>query len=243
MYTLESRAIAFIAQAQRKQPDAWNQVIARAWHLDVDPDAEPTVNAKGEQLYERRNYFYEDLFDLPRNAHGFLRRYLLRRPRWGKPSGKQKQDPRFTYSPQREREMISWGLTELYMEVIMDIGKERVQAIRDLGDRLAEYIQRYDARLYQRMYVLRKPHALRRVLLQADNAAKSRGLGALLPYDEFMQVFFYEDEHVMREDWYLAQDLLMIRIIEQLTPDWVSDNADLLEEAEKEAAKTENDSA
>ena len=125
----------------------------------------------------------------------------------------------------------------------MDISKERTDAIRNLGDRLAEYILRYDARLYQRMYVVRKPHALRRVLNTANSEAKRQGLGNLLPYDEFLKVFFYEEEEILREDWYMAQDLLMIRIIEQLTPDWVSENEELIEETEAIAAKNEFENA
>lgn len=243
--SLDTRVVVFIARAQRETPAAWQTVVKRAWRMESPPDETPELTKKGEQIYERRNYFYEDLFLLPQRSHTFLRRYLLRRRRPGSPRGKQKQDPRFTYSTSQEhREVISWKLTELFMEVMMDISKERVAAIRDLGDRLAEYIQRYDARLYQRMYVLRKPHALRRVLGQANANAKRQGLGSLLPYDEFVTVFFYEDRNdasILREDWFLAQDLLMIRIIEQLTLDWVSENADLIEEAEDAALSSEVD--
>lgn len=242
--SLESRVMTFLGRAMRRYVDPWNQVVARAWHMDADPDTDPGVNSKGEQNYERRNYFYEDLFDLPHNAPRFLRRYLLRQRRYGSASGKAKQDPRFGYSSIREREVISWNLTKLFMEVIMDIDKSRVEAIESLGDRLAEYIQKHDARLYQRMYITRKPNALRQVLLQASNNAKSAGLGTLMPFEEFMKVFFYEsgsyeEGQVLREDWYMAHDLLMIRVIEQLTPDWVDSNVDLLEETDKKLSQVQ----
>jgi CRISPR-associated protein Cst1 len=240
-FSLETRVMAFIIVAKNRYQNAWNTMVRRAWHLDANPDEDPELTSKGERVYERRNYFYEDLFDLPHNASTFLRRYLLRRRRAGNPTGKAKHDPRYGYSLLEEREVISWNLTELFMEMMMDISKERVVAIRSVADRLAEYIENHDQRVYGRLYRCRKSRDLRDLLLKVGNKVKAQNHEPVVFYDEFITAFFYEDKDdasILREDWFLARDLLMIRIIEQLSQDWVSENADLLEEvAEAEPIK------
>ena len=112
--------------------------------------------------------------------------------------------------------------------------KERIEAIKQLGDRLADYIQQVDERLYARLYMARNDYALRLELIKAANTAK-KGTTAetLLPYDEFISVFFVDEGEFAHPDWYLARDLLMIRIIERLSDEWISENIEAVEQVEQ----------
>lgn len=234
IFSLSTQVIKFIGRAQRQHSQAWGRILAQAW--DNKP-ADPEINSKGEKIYERRNFIYEDLFDLPQQAHRFLRTYLLRKPpkeRW------EKADPRLNYrplTPDAHGRLIDWGLTTLFLEMIMNIEKSRVQSIRDFADRLADYILNHDARLYRDLYLARRPHQLRQVIISAANRAREKRLESLVPLDMFMEVFFVDDGVSYREDYYLAVDLLFIRIIEQLTADWIERNTAMLQEIDQKASE------
>lgn len=229
IYHLPSNIVRFISLASKLYPKAWNEVVARAWEMQKDTNKDEEES--GVITYNERNFFYEDLFDLPQNAVGFLRQYLLRYKRAGKVS---KTDPRFEYSFIREREVISWELIGLFLERVMNMDKSRLEAIKRMGDRLAEYMQKVDPRFYKKLYMARNDYQMRRELQIAANAAKGSYHETLLPYDEFIQVFFIDDGDTAQPDWYLARDLLMIRIIEQLSNDWIEAHKDDID-VEKEA--------
>jgi len=221
IFHLPSTVLDFIGVASNLYPHAWQEVVGRAWEIQ---------KAAKDQLgiieYTERNFFYEDLFTLPQDAPRFLRRYLLRFKRRGKEN---KSDPRFQYSFVREREVISWGLIGLFLERVMSMDKARIETIKHLGDRLAEYIQKVDSRFYKRLYLARNDYHLRRELLIAANDAKGKHYETLLPYEEFIQVFFIDDGDTAQPDWYLARDLLLVRIIEQLSNDWIQQHGEDLE--------------
>lgn len=222
---LPSNIIEFVTYAIRHYEPAWIAIEKRAWALQ---DKEAEVE-DGKLAYSDRNYFYEDLFELPYGAGKFLRTYLLRRRLAGKPSGKQKADPRYEYSFIKDREAISWELTEYFLEKVMNMDKERIEAIRNLGDRLADYIQRHDSRLFKKLFLARNDYQLRLELLRAANSAT----GQLLPYDEFITVFFIDDGETAKPDWYFARDLLMVRIIEGLhQTDWIESHKDVVDDVD-----------
>jgi CRISPR-associated protein Cst1 len=113
----------------------WNAIAHRAWWL-----SQPKKKSKkgGEDTQEedtrpRRNMLYEDLFQLPGNAREFVRRYFLRIP----VRTRSEDDPRRTYSLRDEAGLVSWKLTELFLRRVMNMDKDRIQQIRELGDRLA----------------------------------------------------------------------------------------------------------
>lgn len=236
IYHLPSNILGFIKLAKKLHPEAWGQVIQRAWALEDERRTEK----EGIIEYYQRNYFYEDLFDLPQNARYFLRRYLLRYP----PDKKAyKLDPRAGYSPMLEREVISWDLIDLFVTRVMNMDKYRIDKIKELGTRLAEYIQTVDPNFYRSLYLIRKPYQMRLLLIQAAHKARAERQQALLPFDDFTVVFFEFDGEIAREDWYLAFDLLVIRVIEELSEEWISANTDLLEELEKNNIRFEEESA
>jgi CRISPR-associated protein Cst1 len=224
IFHLPSSVISFISAARRLYPSAWLEVVERAKVLQADKEE---VEEPGKPVYQERNFFYEDLFELPHRAAYFLRRYLMRLPIRGKPTGKQKIDPRYSYSFVTERRAISWGLTVLFLEKVMRMDKERIESIRKMGDGLAEYIQKTDRRLFKQLFTARNDYHMRLALLKAANNAQN----TLLKWDEFINVFFVDEGDTLRPDWYLARDLLMLRIIEQLhQEDWIEHNVDLIDE-------------
>ena len=228
IFHLPSNIVEFITTAHRLYPRAWDEIVKRAWELQT-----PQAQEDGTLVFPERNFFYEDLFELPHNARSFLRRYLLRSPRRGKPRGKaQKQDPRFTYSFVREGQAIHWGLTELFLEQVMSMDKERIQNIRNLADRLSDYVIRHnDDRLFKRLYMARDGYKFRLGLQKAAIAAQKTEEAPLLPYDEFISAFFEDDGETVRPDWYLARDLLMIRMIERLHANrWIAEHPELVDE-------------
>lgn len=230
IYHLPSSVVSFVHEAKQRFGPVWDAIVTRAWETPTPPKDE-----EGVIVYQDRNFFYEDLFDLPDRAPQFLRLYLLRQPRPGKAAGRQKLDPRFGYSFVKEREVIHWGLTELFLERIMDIDKERIASIKQLADRLADYIQNHDARLFKRLFLARNDYYIRLELQKAANAAQRNTNMPLVPYDEFVRVFFVDEGDVVRPDWYLARDLLMIRIIERLHQSgWIEQHPDVVEDEELE---------
>jgi CRISPR-associated protein Cst1 len=231
IFHLPSSVLNFMSLATKLYPHAWQEVVARAWESQ-----KPTNREEGIIEYAERNFFYEDLFNLPREARRFLRRYLLRYRRSGKEN---KTDPRFQYSFIKEREVISWGLIGLFLERVMDMDKARIEAVKQLGDRLATYIQTVDARFYKRLYIARNDYQMRRELLIAANNAKGKHYETLLPYEEFITVFFSDDGDTAQPDWYLARDLLMIRIIEQLSIDWIQEHDQDLQDVAAAESETQ----
>jgi CRISPR-associated protein Cst1 len=223
IFHLPSNVVSFITSAKRRYPHSWGEIVQRAWALQDDS---VEVSDGSKIVHQDRNYFYEDVFGLPHNAYGFLRRYFLRRPILGKAVGKQKLDPRFNYSFVNDREMISWELTGLFLEKVMKMDKDRIADIKNLGDRLAKFIQEQDARLFKKLFLAKNDYQLRLELLRAANAANEK----LLPYEEFISVFFIDEGDTAKPDWYLARDLLMVRIIEQLRGEWIESHKELLDE-------------
>lgn len=237
IFHLSSAVINFISVAAKLAPNAWYETVNRAWQLQKGKTTEASDTAPE---YTERNYFYEDLFNLPHDAVRFLKMYLLRQRRRGKVD---KSDPRFGYSFLQEREVISWQLINLFLEKVMDMDKTRIEAIRQLADRLATYIQKVDSRFYKKLYFARNDYAMRREMLLAANAAKGQYHETLLPYDEFIEVFFIDEGDTRKPDWYLARDLLLIRIIEQLSNDWIekhqADFAEIEEKTQQEETQAE----
>jgi CRISPR-associated protein Cst1 len=205
---LPSSVIRFIRLAQREAPDAWNRIVRRAERLNTSREDD-----NGKITYNERNYFYEDLFDLPANAHSFLRRYILRSPLPGKPSGEGKNDPRYSYSFTGEAELVSWTLTNLFLREVLEMEKDRIDAIRLVADRITHYLQTQDERLFRELFNARNEYQFRTALLKADKNAEP----PLFTLDEFVLAFFTAvDQEYLRLDWSLARDLMMIRIIERL---------------------------
>jgi CRISPR-associated protein Cst1 len=141
-------------------------------------------------------------------------------------------DPRGTYSLREEADLVSWPITERFLRRIMGMDRERVEAIRQLGDRLADYVARENDRLFFRGFYWeqRSYDNLRTVLLKANIAQVKRGGAPLFTFDDYLLVF-EEGDDVARPDWRLARDLVLIRMVEKLHQQgWLGRNVESIPE-------------
>lgn len=94
--------------------------------------------------------------------------------------------------------------------------KERIEKIRNLGDALAEYVNKEnDARFFRDFFMQNRYDYFRNTLLKANLAAVRRGQSPILTFDSYIEVF-EEGEEIPAADWRLARDLVLIRMIERL---------------------------
>jgi len=231
IYYLPMEMIAFLRDMQTPNyRDEWNAIVHRAWEV------EPVKKRKRrgtEPFLPRRNWLYEDLFRLPGDAPRFIRTYFLRVAlRYARAD---QGDPRGTYSPQREVNLVSWKITERFLRRIMHMDKERVDQIRALGDRLAEYVSNQnDRHFFYEFFTLQRYDYLRTTLLKANLAYVKRGHPPIITFDPYISVFEEGDE-VARTDWRLARDLVLIRMIERLYDlGWLSTHPDVIPESIEE---------
>lgn len=230
---LTAPVLRFIDRARRETPQAWERIVQRAEHLNTQ-----TENADGVVTYHQQNYFYEELFNLPNEAHAFLKRYILRMPRLGQPKGEGKNDPCYTYSPYTEASLISWPLATLFLTEVLEMDKDRIEAIKDIADQLAEHIvSQQDKRLFNGLFNARDEWSFRSMLVKTNKKAK------IFSYDQFVQAFFTPiDDEKMRFDWSLPRDLMTIRIIEKLNQDSQNEIlSSLIEDPQEEKTATETE--
>jgi CRISPR-associated protein Cst1 len=96
------------------------------------------------------------------------------------------------------------------------MNQARIDAIRTLGDRLAEEISaNNDKPLLRTAYLARGYVTVRRLLLQISHRRLNRQDAPVVGFDEFLTIF-EEGEELARADWRLAWDLTLIRLIERL---------------------------
>jgi CRISPR-associated protein Cst1 len=158
-----------------------------------------------------QNFLYEDLFGLPANAPHFVRTYFLRHTYRYAREG----DPRREYSLVRQRDLVSWEVTALFLREVIGMERTRIEAIRALADRIAAHIVENDRRFFQAFYRANRYRVLRNLLIKASNARLRKGQAPLIGFDEFL-VVFEEGEESAQVDWALARDLVLIRAIEEL---------------------------
>ncbi len=238
LYSLPSATVEFIYNINEgRHKPIWQRIVASGWTQDKEESEE--LNSKTPKL-TRRNFIYEDLFELPAEARKFLRTYFLRRPLKAF-----KRDPRAEYNLFTEADLVSWELTALFLRSIMNMEKSRIDAISELGTRLADYIQTLDRRkLLQTLYKGGKYHQFRTSLLRAiQDYARYMPAGSepLVSLEGYIKIFEEADEFAL-PDWRLAYDLLLIRIFEQLhRSGYLSKAADDLQKAEDEADEVSAD--
>lgn len=221
IYHLPMELTDFLSQVV--SPDyatEWKRIEARSWQL-ARAKKKSTENSTNVDR-PRRNFVYEDLFRLPVNAPAFVRRYFLRIP----VRTRFEDDPRRTYSLRDEADLVSWQLTSLFLRKVMSMDKDRVEQIRSLGDRLASYVrQQDDKRFFTTFFDYRYDH-FRTSLIRANLAHVRAGNAPLITLDPYIEVF-EEGDNLMRPDWRLARDLVVIRMVEQLHKEgWLGRNPD-----------------
>lgn len=203
----------------------WRQIARHAWQKTEDARAGTA-----------RNFLYEDLFELPERARRFVRVYFLRRG-FERAS---KDDPRREYALERDLDLISWDLTAMFLREVMGMERERIEAIKELGDRLSSYVSgTNDKRFFGDFYRSNKYGELRGMLIKASSARIKKDEPPLIGFDEFITIF-EDGEELPRIDWRLARDLVLIRMIEQLHEQgWMARNKEAVPEESPEEQAAE----
>ncbi|MDH7597834.1 MAG: type I-B CRISPR-associated protein Cas8b1/Cst1 [Methanothrix sp.] len=210
----------------------WNALVQRAWWVSIPK------NKKKKEIQEdtqhQRNVLYEDLLQLPENARQFLRCYFLRIPVRTRFEG----DPRRTYSLRDEANLVSWKLTELFLRRIMNMEKDRIDQIRTLADRLADYVfEENDKKFFAALFEPRYDY-FRTNLIRATLACVQKGKSPLIKFDPYIEIFENGDE-IARSDWRLARDLVLIRMVEQLyQKGWLGSQPEAVPEISEELETT-----
>ncbi len=231
LYHLPLEIVGFIRAAQTATYQAaWNQLVQRAWQLArIKKGKQAQDSTKDAHQEPRRNFLYEDLFELPQGAARFISTYFLRIPQ----RTRAEDDPRREYSTRKDLDLISWLLVELFLEKVVRMDKQRIEDIRTLGDKLALYVRRQGGkRFFLAFYKESNPANFRWRLIKANMEHIKDGQDPLFDIDTYIEVF-EEGYEVMRPDWRLARDLVLMRMIDQLK-DWLAQNPDAIPETETE---------
>ena len=193
----------------------WNELVERSWQVVA---ATRKRNKAAKPSEPRSNYLYEDLFTLPEQAARFVRTYFLRKPDLRRSA----DDPRHGYS-------TFWPLVELFVQEVMLMTDDRIAILKELGDKLADYTRHQGGKRFFRQFFTTQRSNDFLTLLSKTNIEYTRykrGTDTLLDLDSFLAVFM-EGEEVLRSDWRLMRDLVLIRMVEQLR-DWIAANEDAI---------------
>lgn len=222
IYHLPMSIIRFLQRATTN-PDyetTWCKLVARGRVLPKSVKGKQASKNPEEIAKSPRNYFYEDILRLPQEADRFIRRYFLHVPdlhsaQRGTASTSNDEKPQSAIS------IIPWSFIDLFLQEVIHMEKKRIAAIKELGDRLANYVNEFDdRRFFNKFYEVQRSDFFRNELLRAAKKATSHGKTPLFTYDSFCTVFFTPDgDDEMLFDWKLARDLTFIRMLE-----WLSEN-------------------
>jgi CRISPR-associated protein Cst1 len=106
-------------------------------------------------------------------------------------------------------------LLALFLKEVIAMERQRIEAIRSLGDRFAQLVKAdNDRSLFRKVYEYKRPAQVRGLLLQMSrdllkNNEKPFGM------QEYMSIF-EEGEELTRADFGLAWDLTRMRFMERL---------------------------
>jgi CRISPR-associated protein Cst1 len=161
-----------------------DQSLTAVWNRAVARTWIATKRAETDPSLQK-NQLYEAIVSLPEQAGQFLRSFLL---------------------PTRH-----WGLVALFAEKVMDMDPERIELLRTLGARFADYARDRRAFFYQ--FSREENYAKwRRLLLRAaDDHARFTGQ-TLISMDEFVEAFTAPVGEI--NDWRLARDLVTLALID-----------------------------
>ncbi len=238
IYYLPLQIIEFLREMESADHRTqWRGIVRRAW------ETEPQKKRKKEDnqpFQPRRNWLYEDVlglydgsFLLLDRAKAFLRTYFLRRPfRYARAN---QGDPRGDYGLTHEMNLVSWNIIASFLRRVFHMEKERIEEIRKMGDQLANYVSsQNDGRFFREFFHRRRPSDVRTLLIRANLEHVRRGNPPIITLEPYIEVF-EEGYGLERPDWWLARDLVFIRMVEQLhEKGWLGKNPDLVEETAQE---------
>lgn len=218
MYHLPMNLVRFLQAAVHPDyRETWNRLVRRGQERPKPgKGTQAQTSQAGNGTRKRRNFFYEDLFRLPERTHAFVARHF-----WLISDLRDLQ--RADQAPaQNEREpsakpFIPWSFLALFLREVLYMEKERIEAIKKLGEGLAAYVQEFDdQRFLNEFYSLQRGDYFRNTLLKAAKRAAAQRKPPLFRYEVFCTVFLTPDGEDLRFDWKFARDLLFLRMLEWL---------------------------
>lgn len=223
IYPVPMEVIGFLREMERAEYHLeWQALIKEAEVKPLEPKGK---TKKTLTSFRRRNRLYENLFDLPQGAKKFWRSHFYRitlRIAKGEPT-------------LREHNLQAiWKITERFLRRMMNMQPERLERIRQLGDRLADYIYQQDKAKFFNNFCRYKYFAFRTALLRASLGEAEQGKPPLFDFEMYVDIFEFAEED-SRPDWYLARDLVFMRMIDQLHKlKWSGFSREALPEIEEE---------
>ena len=110
-----------------------------------------------------------------------------------------------------------------------------IERIRTLGDGLALYVEKEGGkRFFRSFFTENNPSHFRALLIKANIAHIRNGHPSLFDMDTYIDVF-EEGYEVMRPDWRLARDLVLMRMIDKLQQQWLPQNRDAIPQEDLES--------
>ncbi|MFQ5793579.1 MAG: type I-B CRISPR-associated protein Cas8b1/Cst1 [Candidatus Bipolaricaulia bacterium] len=214
LHYLPTEVFRFIKQAMAPTlRNAWRQVVRRGYvyrSQKIDPESLDET----EQLKKRNNQVYEALLN-ERSISGY-------------------------FVDQRHRCPVgNWLLFQAYLKEVRGMDAQRLESLRDLGDRIAEIVRNKRKRLLALERANQKGAFVEQLYRLTKDAAATGQERPLITFEELIQDIFPHDPEKY-ESWREVKYLLLFRVYEVLF-DELKDDADWktndeIEETEEVAA-------
>lgn len=238
IFHIPSQAIRFlILAASAKTAANWKRLIAQSWFqpeeksVNQSEDEKPAKRGKKERTNKTvpggpgrsRNEVLADLFAVFENgfvdayaARYFIERHLLRLAKAKGYKALSRDKSIKSKSRIEQPEWIDWALGELFAKELLGMEEQRLKAIREFADKIADFVDRVNDRdLFKKFVYGSKQWEIRNALTKAQRNRAREHNELLFGLDEYLNVFAADDA-VGKFDWSLTRDLISIRIVEQL---------------------------
>lgn len=114
--------------------------------------------------------------------------------------------------------------------------EEQIERIRSLADKLADYTRHQGGkRFFRAFFTTQKTFRFLDLMMKTniDYVKFKKGQDVLFNVEGYIELFM-DGIEVMKPNWWLARDLVLIRMVEQLK-DWIANNPDALSEEDLQA--------
>lgn len=232
IYHLPLEIVDFLSLALAAEyKNEWNRIIDRGWWITRSKAGKKGAKEANEaETSPRRNVLYEDLFRLPENASNFIRVYFLRIP----DRYRSKDDPRTTYSLKDDYRLVSWKITELFLRRVLNMDREKIERIKELGSRLVDYVLEENDRQFFISLFHHRYDRFRLNLIKANLSVVKKGKEPLITLDPYITIF-EDGSEIAAPDWRLSRDLVLIKMIEELyNKGWLTKNIEVISEVTPE---------
>jgi CRISPR-associated protein Cst1 len=192
----------FWDEAKSNYGSLYDAVITESWKSRrPTPAAARKTKANEDTEWERRNGFYEDLGsafeveDFRQNAVAVAKKYFIKIEKTASQPG-------------------SFDLACLFLERLAGMRKDRVAAIKEIGDRIAQCrdSEKVLSRLYNSWKILD-------TLMYAQKRMRDAG-EAPLPFETILLALdMVSDDDRISQDWSLVRSLVILRTLEMIDPE------------------------